>query len=119
MKQYTSEAAKSLITIIGSEYLMAESRVARGFIKRDQMLGTLLERLNRLAIDNVNLRNFLDNGGHIPVIEDEGMDYKWAEDPRDPRDIEVAGERDQQTRDPKNKTMRARFGSRSNVLTGR
>ena len=83
MRQFTSEAAKSLITIIGTEYAMAQKRVERGYIKEDQMLGTLLERLNRLSCDNVNLRKFLDNVGHIPVIEDEAMDLDWAHGPRE------------------------------------
>lgn len=83
MRQFTSEASKSLITIIGTEYAMAQKRVERGFIKEDQMLGTLLERLNRLACDNVNLRKFLDNVGHIPIEEDESMDLEWAKDPRE------------------------------------
>lgn len=83
MRQFTSEAAKSLITVIGTEYALAQKRVERGFIKEDQMLGTLLERLNRLACDNVNLRKFLDNVGHIPIEEDESMDLEWAHDPRE------------------------------------
>ncbi len=83
MRQFTSVAAKSLITIIGTEYAMAQKRVERGFIKEDQMLGTLLERLNRLSCDNVNLRKFLDNVGHIPIEEDENMDLEWAKDPRE------------------------------------
>ncbi len=83
MRQYTSEAAKSLITIIGTEYALAQKRVERRFIKPDAMLGTLLERLNRLACKNVNLRKFLDNIGYIPVEEDEAMDLEWAADPRE------------------------------------
>lgn len=83
MRQYTSEAAKSLITVIGTEYALAQKRVEQRFIKSDQMLGTLLERLNRLACDNVNLRKFLDNIGYIPVEEDESMDLDWANDPRE------------------------------------
>ncbi len=86
MRQFTSVAAKSLITIIGTEYAMAQRRVEGGFIKEDQMLGTLLERLNRLSCDNVNLRKFLDNVGHIPVEEDENMDLEWAGDPREEND---------------------------------
>jgi len=82
MRQFTSEAAKSLITIIGTEYAMAQKRVEQNFIKADQMLGTLLERLNRLSCDNVNLRKFLDNVGHIPIEEDESMSLEWAKDPR-------------------------------------
>ena len=83
MRQFTSEAAKSLITIIGTEYAMAQKRVERRFIEPDRMLGTLFERLNRLATDNINLRKFLDNVGHIPVEEDESMDLDWAKDPRE------------------------------------
>ncbi len=83
MRQFTSEAAKSLITIIGTEYWMARKRVEKRFIRPDQMLGTLLERLNRLSCDNVNLRKFLDNVGHIPIEEDENMDLDWASDPRE------------------------------------
>ena len=83
MRQFTSEAAKSLITIIGTEYAMAQKRVEHRFIAEDKMLGTLLERLNRLSCDNVNLRKFLDNVGHIPVVEDESMDLEWAKDPRE------------------------------------
>ena len=83
MRQFTSEAAKSLITIIGTEYAMAQKRVERRFIAEDKMLGTLLERLNRMACHNTNLRKFLDNVGHIPVIEDEAMDLEWSKDPRE------------------------------------
>lgn len=83
MRQFTSEAAKSLITIIGTEYAMAQKRVEQRFISPDKMLGTLLERLNRLSCDNPNLRKFLDNVGHIPVEEDESMDLEWAHDPRE------------------------------------
>ncbi len=83
MRQFTSEAAKSLITIIGTEYAMAQKRVERRFIAEDRMLGTLLERLNRLSCDNVNLRKFLDNVGYIPIEEDENMDLEWAGDPRE------------------------------------
>lgn len=93
MKQYTSEAAKSLITIIGTEYQLASQRVERGFIKPDQMLGTLLERLNRLANNSANLRLFLDHGGFIPREEDEGSEYPWAEEPREARHVEVDGKR--------------------------
>ena len=82
MKQFTSEAAKSLITIIGTEYRMAQIRVDRNFIQQDAMLGVLFERLNRLACQNINLRKFLDNIGHIPLEEDENMDLAWAKDPR-------------------------------------
>lgn len=83
MRIFTSEAAKSLITVIGTEYALAQKRVERGFIKPDAMLGTLLERLNRMACKNMNLRKFLDNVGYIPVEEDENMDLAWAKDPRD------------------------------------
>ncbi len=82
MKQFTSEAAKSLITIIGTEYRMAQIRVDRNFILQDQMLGMLFERLNLLACQNKNLRKFLDNIGYIPVVEDEDMDLDWSNDPR-------------------------------------
>ena len=82
MKQFTSEAAKSLITIIGTEYRMAQIRVDRNFILQDQMLSMLFERLNLLACQNRNLRKFLDNIGYIPVVEDEDMDLDWAADPR-------------------------------------
>jgi len=88
MRQFTSEAAKSLITIIGTEYRMAQIRVDRNFIKQDAMLGTLFERLNRLACDNKDLRQFLDNIGHIPIEEDESMDVSWAKDPREAQDSE-------------------------------
>lgn len=83
MRQFTSEAAKSLITIIGTEYAMAQKRVSQRFVKPDAMLGTLFERLNRLACNNINLRRFLDNIGYIPVEEDENMDLDWANDPRE------------------------------------
>ncbi len=83
MKQYTSTAAKNLITVIGTEYVLAQRRVERGFIESDRMLGTLLERLNRLAVDNANLRQFLDHGGFVPRDEDESMDHSWAEPPQD------------------------------------
>ncbi|HDZ37793.1 MAG TPA: hypothetical protein ENH62_05850 [Marinobacter sp.] len=86
MRQFTSEAAKSLITVIGTEYHAAQIRVSRNFIKQDDMLGYLFERLNRLACQNVNLRKFLDNVGHIPVVEDEDMDLDWAKDPREAED---------------------------------
>jgi len=62
---------------------MAEARVRKGFIKPDRMLGTLYERLNRLACDNQDLRKFLDRQRHIPVTEDEDMDLEWARDPRE------------------------------------
>lgn len=83
MRQFTSEAAKSLITIIGTEYRTAQLRVDRNFIKQDAMLGILFERLNRLACQNIDLRKFLDNIGHIPIEEDENMDVEWAKDPRE------------------------------------
>lgn len=83
MRQFTSEAAKSLITIIGTEYRMAENRVTRNFIKQDSMLGFLFERLNLLACHNIDLRKFLDHVGHIPIEEDESMDVEWAKDPRE------------------------------------
>jgi len=86
MRQHTTDAAKSLITIIGTEYALAQKRVERRFIKPDAMLGTLLERLNRLACKNMNLRRFLDNVGYIPVVEDERMDLAWAKDPRPSED---------------------------------
>lgn len=91
MKQFTSEAAKSLITIIGTEYRMAQIRVDRRFIKQDDMLGFLFERLNLLACQNINLRKFLDNTGHIPVEEDENMNLAWANDPRSA--IEIGSEK--------------------------
>ena len=97
MRQFTSEAAKSLITIIGTEYAMAQKRVERRFIAEDQMLGTLLERLNRLSCDNVNLRKFLDNVGHIPVVEDESMDLEWAKDPREEIPSTFRGHEDQRS----------------------
>lgn len=103
MKQYTSEAAKSLITIIGTEYALARRRVDNEYIRKDQMLGTLLERLNRLAVDNQNLRQFLDHGGFVPRDEDEG-DEDWSKDPREGRDNDVPGKR-------------ARFGYGTNALT--
>lgn len=83
MRIFTSEAAKSLITIIGTEYRMAQIRVDRNFVKQDRMLGVLFERLNRLACNNVNLRKFLDRVGYIPIEEDESMDVEWAADPRE------------------------------------
>lgn len=83
MRQFTSEAAKSLITIIGTEYRTAQLRVDRNFIKQDAMLGILFERLNRLACQNIDLRKFLDHIGHIPIEEDESMDVSWATDPRE------------------------------------
>ncbi len=109
MKQYTSEAAKSLITIIGTEYSLGQLRVARGFIKEDRMLGTVLERLNRLAAHNVNLRAFLDHGGFIPREEDEGEDYPWAKDERDPQENRVES----------GLGNHPRFGLPNNVLTKR
>lgn len=93
MKQFTSEAAKSLVTIIGTEYRMAQIRVDRNFIQQDAMLGTLFARLNLLACQNINLRKFLDNTGHIPVEEDENMDLEWARDPRDNEERKVAPNR--------------------------
>lgn len=86
MRQFTSEAAKSLITIIGTEYRMAQIRVDRNFVKQDAMLGCLFERLNRLACNNVDLRKFLDRVGYIPIEEDESMDVEWAADPREDHD---------------------------------
>jgi hypothetical protein len=86
---FTTEAAKSLVTIIGKEYLMGQRRVEAGFIKEDKMLGTVLERLNRMACQNINLRRFLDEVGFIPEEEDEDPSLPWAEDPRDPRDCDV------------------------------
>ena len=121
MKIHTTENAKSLITVIGTEYAMAKGRAEKGWIKPDRMLGTLLERLNRLAIDNLSLRKFLDDVGHIPENEDADMDLPWSKDPRDPRDVEVAGERCQNDRqspkDSANKTMKASFGNRGNALS--
>ena len=110
MKQYTTDHAKSLITIIGTEYTLAKTRVSRGFIAPDRMLGTLYERLNRLAVNNPHLRRFLDDIGHIPEEDDLDTDRPWSEDPREPRDIDVVGDREQQS-------LKARFGNRSNVLT--
>lgn len=89
MRQFTSEAAKSLITIIGTEYRTAQLRVDRNFIKQDAMLGILFERLNRLACQNIDLRKFLDNIGHIPIEEDESMDVEWANDPREAQDDDI------------------------------
>lgn len=118
MKQYTTDNAKSLITIIGTEYVLAQTRVERGFITPDRMLGTLLERLNRLASTRPDLRRFLDDVGHIPEEEDTDTDLPWSDDPRDPRDMDVVGDRErQQPRDAHNKSMKAHFGSRANVLT--
>ena len=92
MRQFTSEAAKSLITIIGTEYRMGQIRVDRNFIDQDKMLGCLFERLNLLACQNINLRKFLDNTGHIPIEEDERMDLAWARDPRDDEDTDPPAE---------------------------
>jgi len=89
MKAYTSEAAKSLITIIGTEYAMGQFRVDLGFVSQDRMLGTVLERLNRLSSQNANLRGFLNHGGFIPREEDESSDVHWAKDPRDPMEHRV------------------------------
>jgi hypothetical protein len=83
MKQYTSEAAKSLITIIGTEYAMGEHRVECNFIRRDQLIGSVLARLNVMASNNVDLRLFLDRGAFIPDADDESPDRPWAEDPRE------------------------------------
>lgn len=117
MKSYVSDAAKSLITVIGTEYAMAQSRVDRGFISQDRMLGTLLERLNRLAIDNTDLRNFLDTKGFIPVEEDCDEDLPWAEDKRDEHFNAVSNLAQDRPKDAANKTMRASFGYQGNVLT--
>jgi hypothetical protein len=114
LKTHITDNAKSLATIIGTEYAQAQRRVELGFIKQDRMLGTLWERLNRVACSNINLRMFLDNIGHIPEEEDESMEYPWAEDPREDRDVEVAGKRGPGSQKGSRKTN---FGSRGNRLT--
>jgi hypothetical protein len=117
MKSYVSDAAKSLITIIGTEYAMAQSRADSGYIAQDRMLGTLLERLNRLAVDNVDLRNFLDTKGFIPPEDDFEDDREWAEDPRDPNHCYVSNLPQDRAKDSANKTLRANFGNQGNRLT--
>jgi len=115
LKTYTSPAAKSLITLIGTEYAMAQSRVDRGFIAQDRMLGTLLERLNRLAVDNIDLRIFLDTVAFIPEEDDFDEDKPWAEDKRDPNFNYVTHR--QEPKDSANKTLNPVNTGRGNRLT--
>jgi len=113
MKQHITPQAKLIIEIIGEEYSMAKSRVVNGYIPADKLLPTLYERLNRRACQDVHLRKMLDDVGFIPDEDDEAEDRPWALDPREPRDLEVAGER------PAANVVssKARWG-RSNALTG-
>jgi hypothetical protein len=120
LKQNTTDNAKSLISIIGKEYALGLKRVEDGFVKPDRMLGTVLERLNRMACNNINLRLFLDNIGHIPEEEDESLDVPWAEDPREARENDVRTA-SSYLRTNRNKVgeKRKRYGDRNcdNVLT--
>ena len=81
-----TQNAKTLIGIIGAEYQLQTDRMRKGFIATPEILPFTLERLKAKAKTNVDLKIFLETLAYIPQVEDEGLDYPWAEDPREAND---------------------------------
>lgn len=77
--------AKGLISIIAYEVRLADQRVAGGHITQTQAMGCIIERLNAKAKENVDLKTFLTTMAYVPDLEDEGKEFPWAEDRREPR----------------------------------